>query len=505
MSPSSFTILIAQGAAPDAAGAAADAAVGTGPTVAIIVAAVVLLVALAGGAALLLRQRRVPGTDRKELPVSTGRPAVEKAPGEKPTAERPVDVTEGMSLREIKAAKSTRLSESYLRSDESQAEKERRKGKSEPVSEVAPTTGSRLEEAPDLAVGEETSEERREPERPGPEPEAVAEARDEHVDATPGTPEPAPEQPATTSEPAPPPPEPLTAGLEKTRAGFVARIGRLFAGRKKLDDALIEELEEVLFTADIGVQTSQRLLDAVQSRLGSEEFDDASRVWDVLRAETAAILGVNQKALDPAHGPRPFVVLMVGVNGAGKTTTIGKLAAQYERRGLRVLMVAGDTFRAAAVDQLEEWSRRVGCGFHRGEDGADPSSVIYDGLVRGASEEFDVILCDTAGRLQTKKPLMDELEKIARVADKAIGGAPHETVLVLDANTGQNAIQQAQLFREAAPLTGLILTKLDGTAKGGVVIGISQEMKLPIYHIGIGESVSDLRAFDPAEFVDALY
>ncbi|MFT6400110.1 MAG: fused signal recognition particle receptor [Bradymonadia bacterium] len=308
--------------------------------------------------------------------------------------------------------------------------------------------------------------------------------------------------------PVPAKPEPVPNALEnslgRTKRGFVARIGKIFANKRELDADTIEELEEVLFTADIGVRTSQRLLAAVQERFSDGEIE-LDQVWDVLRAETNSILGTSAGELVPDVSKKPFVLLMVGVNGAGKTTTIGKLAAQYTAEGKSVLMVAGDTFRAAAVNQLVEWATRVGCPIHAGEEGHDPSGVIFDGIKKGIAAGVDVILCDTAGRLQTKKPLMDELGKIVRVANKALPGAPHETVLVIDANTGQNAIQQAQLFREAAPLTGLILTKLDGTAKGGVVIGISEEMKLPIYHIGIGESVTDLRRFDPSEFVEALF
>ena len=310
------------------------------------------------------------------------------------------------------------------------------------------------------------------------------------------TPEPAP-------TPEPTPTKTLSEGLEKTRGGFFARLGDLFSSSTKLDDEVVEELEELLFTADIGVKTSQHLLQKVQERIDADGVTDPQAVYGFLRDEMSALLRANHQPL--VLDASPFVMLMVGVNGAGKTTTIGKLAAQFQAEGKRVLMVAGDTFRAAAVGQLERWSERVGCGFHRGADEVDPSGVIYDGIARGVAEGFDVILCDTAGRLQTKAPLMDELRKMGRVSGKALDGAPHATVLVLDANTGQNAIQQAKLFSEAVPVTGVVLTKLDGTAKGGVVLGLSQELGLPIHYIGIGEAVEDLRPFDADEFVDAIF
>jgi fused signal recognition particle receptor len=337
--------------------------------------------------------------------------------------------------------------------------------------------------------------------REAAEPEVAAEQEDELDPKVSAESEP---ESAGAAEVEAEPPRGLAQGLQKTKGGFVARIGRLFSSKKRLDDETIEELEELLLTADIGVRTSQRLLEAVQVRFADGEIE-AEQVWDLLRAETSSILASSAGELTPTSPDGPFVLLMVGVNGAGKTTTIGKLASHYVSEGKSVMMVAGDTFRAAAVNQLVEWANRVGCEIHIGQDEGDPSGVIFDGIKKGIESKVDVILCDTAGRLQTKKPLMDELGKIVRVSGKALPGAPHETVLVIDANTGQNAIQQAQLFRDAAPLTGLILTKLDGTAKGGVVIGISEEMQLPIYHIGIGEAVTELRPFDPAEFVDALF
>ncbi|MCP4449018.1 MAG: signal recognition particle-docking protein FtsY [Myxococcales bacterium] len=296
----------------------------------------------------------------------------------------------------------------------------------------------------------------------------------------------------------------LGVGLAKTRStGFVSRLGKLFA-RKKIDDSLLEELEEVLFTADIGPKTANRLLDSIKSELSKSELDDPSEVWKMLQDESVRILDV--KAPDIDFGSQsPFVLLVLGVNGAGKTTTIGKLAAKLQAEGKKVLLAAGDTFRAAAVEQLQVWGERAGAHVVRGKDGQDPSSVIFDAIKRGQAESYDVVICDTAGRLHTKVELMEELKKVGRVCEKAMPGCPHETWLVLDSTTGQNAIQQAIHFKAAMEVTGIVLTKLDGTAKGGVVLGISEEMGVPIRYIGIGEQVDDLRAFAPASFVSALY
>ena len=296
----------------------------------------------------------------------------------------------------------------------------------------------------------------------------------------------------------------LKSGLAKTRGGFVSRLGKLFAGKAKIDQALLDQIEEVLFTADIGVKTSQKLIEALRNQLTSKEVSDVDAVWAFLKEESARLLQVDAKPIDLARG-KPFVMLMIGVNGVGKTTTIGKLAAQYVAQGKKVLMAAGDTFRAAATEQLEVWGQRTGCPVIKGKEGGDPSSVIFDGVRRGAMDGYDVVICDTAGRLHTKTNLMEELQKVRRVCDKAMPGSPHETFLVLDATNGQNAIAQAQMFKQAMDVTGIILTKLDGTAKGGVILGICDELKLPVRFIGIGERVEDLRPFDPAEFASALF
>ncbi|MEZ4430832.1 MAG: signal recognition particle-docking protein FtsY [bacterium] len=271
-----------------------------------------------------------------------------------------------------------------------------------------------------------------------------------------------------------------------------------------MDDDLLGELEEALFTADIGVRTSQKLVDLVHDSLGKKDLQSPDRVWAAVKGRIREILHVDAPPLDLTRH-KPFVIMVVGVNGAGKTTTIGKLARKYTDEGKKVLLAAGDTFRAAAVEQLEVWSERAGVAIVKGTSGQDPASVIFEAIKRAEREGYDVCIADTAGRLQARRELMDELAKIHRTAGRALDGAPHEVWLVLDATNGQNAISQAQVFTEAVDVTGLVLTKLDGTAKGGVVIGISDEMRLPVRYIGIGEKVADLRAFDPETFAEALF
>jgi len=301
----------------------------------------------------------------------------------------------------------------------------------------------------------------------------------------------------------------LAAGLEKTRGGFVARLSALLGGGKPVDESILAELEEVLFTADIGVKTASRLLETVRERVRSKELHDAGKVRAALREEIRRILSLDgaatgEQALRIGEA-RPWVVLVVGVNGSGKTTTIGKLAAKLKAAGHGVLLGAGDTFRAAAGEQLEIWAERVGAPIVRGKEGGDPASVCFEAVQRGVAEKVDVVLCDTAGRLHTKAPLMEELKKVKRVVAKAAPGSPHETLLVLDSTTGQNGIAQARQFHEALGVTGLVLTKLDGTAKGGVVIGICDELKIPVRYVGVGEAVGDLKPFDPDAFVEALF
>ena len=301
----------------------------------------------------------------------------------------------------------------------------------------------------------------------------------------------------------------LAAGLEKTRGGFMARLNALFTGGKPVDESVLADLEEVLFTADIGVKTATQLLETARERVKRNELSDPSRLRAVLRQDVERILSLDGRG-GMGEGlavgaERPYVVMIVGVNGSGKTTTVGKLAAKLQQGGHTVLLGAGDTFRAAAGEQLEIWADRVGAPVVRGKEGSDPASVCFEAVKQGVERGVDVVLCDTAGRLHTKTPLMEELKKVKRVMSKATPGAPHEVLLVLDSTNGQNAIAQARQFHEALGVTGLVLTKLDGTAKGGVVIGICDELKLPVRYVGVGEKVADLRPFSPHEFVEALF
>ena len=295
----------------------------------------------------------------------------------------------------------------------------------------------------------------------------------------------------------------LEAGLQKTRAGFIARIAELLR-KKQIDADLLGQLEEVLLTADIGVKTASHIFEQVRSSLSRQELKDEAAVWSVIKAESRKLLSVDAPPLDYTRA-KPFVLLVVGVNGAGKTTTIGKLAAQLMGEGKKVILAAGDTFRAAAVEQLEIWGQRAGVPVVKGKEGGDPSSVIFEAIKRAQKDGLDVVIADTAGRLHVKAELMEELAKVRRVIKKADPTAPHETFLVLDSTNGQNAIAQARTFKEMLEVTGIVLTKLDGTAKGGVILGIAHELAVPVRYIGIGEKIHDLRAFDAADFVDVLY
>ena len=296
----------------------------------------------------------------------------------------------------------------------------------------------------------------------------------------------------------------LVPGLERTRSSWVKRLGQLFAGKKELDRALLEEIEKVLLTADIGVRTSQKLLGELREFLDKKSLKDPAAVWGFLRRRSVEILTMDAPAVDFAAA-QPFVLLVIGVNGSGKTTTIGKLASKLQSQGKKVLLAAGDTFRAAATEQLEVWGARVGAPVVRGREGGDPSSVVFDSVKRARSEELDVVIADTAGRLHTKKNLMEELQKVRRVACKAMEGAPHETWLVIDATSGQNAIAQAQEFTKDMSVTGIVLTKLDGTAKGGVILGIADQLRIPVRYVGGGERVEDLHEFVAEDFVEALF
>jgi fused signal recognition particle receptor len=297
----------------------------------------------------------------------------------------------------------------------------------------------------------------------------------------------------------------LRQGLSKTRATLTGRLDRLFLGKKEITDALLEELEEILFTSDIGVATTQQLIHSVQEKVDRKELKDPEKLKDVLRDLMLSLLDVPTLEHPlPAPG-EPLVIMVIGVNGVGKTTTIGKSAQRFRAQGKQVMLVAADTFRAAAVEQLSIWAERVGATVIKQDTGADPSAVVFDALTAAVSRRVDVVLIDTAGRLHTKANLMEELEKIHRVTGRRLPGAPHEVWLVLDATTGQNAISQAEMFNRALGVTDIILTKLDGTAKGGIVVGISGQLRIPIKYIGVGEKADDLRPFDASEFVHAIF
>lgn len=297
----------------------------------------------------------------------------------------------------------------------------------------------------------------------------------------------------------------LTRGLSKTRSGFIRSLDDLFLGKKQLDGQMEGRLEEILLSADIGVRTADELLQSVTGSLKRKELSDPAAVMEQLKEQIREIVLRVESPLRIGFGPEPFVIMVVGVNGSGKTTTIAKIAARHKAAGGKVLMVAGDTFRAAAVNQMEIWAERVGCSVVKGKEKADPSAIAFEAMERALADNVDLVLVDTAGRLHTRQPLMEQLKKLRRILEKKQEGAPHETLLVIDASTGQNAILQAKTFNEAIPITGIALTKLDGTSKGGVVVGISNELKIPVRYIGIGEKMDDLRDFNAHDFVEALF
>ena len=298
--------------------------------------------------------------------------------------------------------------------------------------------------------------------------------------------------------------ERLRKGLNKTRSSLVGRVDALLGSHAKLDDEFIEELEEILITADFGMQATQELVADLTRKAASLKADGADALRDVLAEEIRARLNSGEPGIQPG-AQTPFVIMVVGVNGVGKTTTIGKLARQFSNEGKKVVLGAGDTFRAAAVQQLQIWGERSGVDVIAHAEGSDPSAVAFDAAKAAVARQADVLIIDTAGRLHTKVNLMEELRKMRRVLDREIPGAPHETLLVLDATTGQNALIQAAKFQDAVEVSGVALTKLDGTAKGGIVVAISSQLQLPVRYIGVGEGVDDLRPFDADEFVDALF
>jgi len=302
----------------------------------------------------------------------------------------------------------------------------------------------------------------------------------------------------------------IFSAVEKTRSSFNSGLDSLFAGRKQIDDELFDQLEELLISADIGVSTTLEVLEAVRQGISRREINDPEALKNAIRAKLLEILtssvrkGVSSETAIGV-GVRPYVLMVVGVNGVGKTTTIGKLAQRIKSEGNNVLICAADTFRAAASDQLEIWAKRSGVEIVQQKQGTDPAAVLFDSLKAAQAREADVLIVDTAGRLHNKANLMAELEKMKRIAGREVDGAPHETLLVIDAVTGQNGLEQARQFTKIADVTGIVLTKLDGTAKGGIAIAISKELGLPIRYVGVGESVDDLLVFDPQRYIDGLF
>jgi fused signal recognition particle receptor len=298
--------------------------------------------------------------------------------------------------------------------------------------------------------------------------------------------------------------EKLKSGVQKTRDGLVSRIEDVISGRKEIDADLLDELEYTLISADIGVTTTNEILERIRERVERKLTGDAAELRGLIREYLLEVLQANDRPLAYVDQP-PAVIMVVGVNGAGKTTTIGKLAAHLKADGHSVLLCAADTFRAAAIDQLEVWGQRTGIQVVRQGPGSDPSAVLFDAVQAAKARKIDYVLVDTAGRLQTKDNLMAELQKMSRTARKVIPGAPHEVLLVLDATTGQNGLEQARKFTETAGVTGIVLTKLDGTAKGGIVVAIARELNLPIRYVGVGEKVEDLLPFDAEKFIQSLF
>lgn len=304
--------------------------------------------------------------------------------------------------------------------------------------------------------------------------------------------------------------ESLDKGLEKTKQSFLTKLTRSVIGKSKVDEEVLDELEEILLSSDVGVETTLKIIKRIEERVARDKVLGTNELNSVLKEEVAALLEENDNNTPkefnlPDHNGMPHVIMVVGVNGVGKTTTIGKMAHQYKTHGKKVVLGAADTFRAAAVDQLIIWSQRVGVSIVHQGMGADPASVAFDTLESAKSQGADVVIIDTAGRLHNKVNLMNELTKIRRVMEKVIPGAPHEVMLVLDGSTGQNAFEQAKQFMLATEINALAITKLDGTAKGGVVIGISDQMKIPVKYIGVGEAMEDLQVFNKEEFVDSLF
>ncbi len=303
--------------------------------------------------------------------------------------------------------------------------------------------------------------------------------------------------------------ETLDKGLEKSKSSFFSKLSKAVAGKSKVDDDVLDELEEVLVTSDVGIKTTVKIIERIEERVSKDKYLGTEELNTILREEIAGLLSESDHGIasdfDIPKKDVPHVIMVVGVNGAGKTTTIGKLSHQLKQKGLNVILGAADTFRAAAIDQLQVWADRVDVPIVKQEMGSDPASVAYDTLQSGVSRNADVIIIDTAGRLHNKVNLMNELTKVKKVMQKVIPDAPHEVLLVLDGSTGQNAFEQAKQFTAATDVTGLAITKLDGTAKGGVVIGISDQFQIPVKYIGVGEGIEDLQVFNKFEFVDSFF
>ncbi|KPM31591.1 signal recognition particle-docking protein FtsY [Croceitalea dokdonensis DOKDO 023] len=303
--------------------------------------------------------------------------------------------------------------------------------------------------------------------------------------------------------------ETLDKGLEKSKSTFFGKLSKAVAGKSKVDDEVLDNLEEVLVSCDVGVDTTLKIIDRIEARVAKDKYLGTDELNQILREEIAGLLSETHlgedREISIPTGKKPYVIMVVGVNGVGKTTTIGKLAKQFKSKGLKVVLGAGDTFRAAAIDQLQVWAERVDVPIIKQKMGSDPASVAFDTLNFAVADDADVVLIDTAGRLHNKVNLMNELAKVKRVMQKVVADAPHDVLLVLDGSTGQNAFEQAKQFTKATDVTSLAVTKLDGTAKGGVVIGISDQFRIPVKYIGVGEGIDDLQVFNKYEFVDSFF
>ena len=303
--------------------------------------------------------------------------------------------------------------------------------------------------------------------------------------------------------------ETLDKGLSKTKEGVFSKLARIVAGKSQVDENILDDLEEVLITSDVGVETTLRIIDRIEKRVARDKYINTNELNSILREEITALLTENDVEdageFSVPEGKKPYVIMVVGVNGVGKTTSVGKLAGKLKDQGKKVILGAADTFRAAAGEQLTQWANRAGVEIIGGQDGADPASVVYDAVAAAKARNADVLICDTAGRLHNKKNLMEELRKIYRILEREYPEAYLETLVVLDGTTGQNALSQARQFAEVANVTGIILTKLDGTAKGGIAVAIQSELDIPVKYIGVGESIDDLQKFDADAFVNALF